>query len=85
MKLPVGPRPIQTVFYSHSEQVIRVNSSATAFNAVPNAIKHMQNNEYEAWSAEVFNNRTGKLHAVIIRHVSGDIEILFKAKPIAGE
>jgi hypothetical protein len=38
----------------------------------------LQINEYEATHAEVFDSANGELHAVVKRHLNGDIEILFK-------
>lgn len=70
-------RPIRTVFYQGKKEV-RVNRSTWANNAVPNAVRHMQTNEYAATHCEVFDSTNGELHAVIRRSMSGDIEILFK-------
>lgn len=77
-------RPIQTIFYQGSgkaEVVVRVNRARWANNAVAQAVKHMQINEYDATVCEVFDTRTGTLLAVIRRYVSQNkIEILYKRK-----
>lgn len=70
-------RPIRTVFY-RGKQEVRVNYSTWANNAVPNAVRHMQTNEYDATHCEVFDSVNGELHSVIKRRITGDIEILFK-------
>ncbi len=77
-------RPIQTIFYQGSERaqaVVQVNRARWANNAVAQAVKHMQINEYDATVCEVFDIRTGTLHAVIRRYVGQNkIEILYKRK-----
>lgn len=77
-------RPIQTIFYQgsgRSEVVVQINRSRWANNAVAQAVKHMQVNEYDATVCEVFDTRTGTLHAVIRRYVGQNkIEILYKRK-----
>lgn len=77
-------RPIQTIFYQgfgRSEVVVQINRSRWANNAVAQAVKHMQVNEYDATVCEVFDMRTGALHAVIRRYVGQNkIEILYKRK-----
>lgn len=71
-------RPIRTVFYQHKD-VVRVNHAKWANNAVPNAVGHMQLNQYDATHCEVFDSASGELHAVIRRKIGGEvIEILFK-------
>lgn len=57
-------RPVQAVFYK-SGKAVRINHSACHNNAVVNAIRHMQINQYNAGLCEVFNSETGKLYAVI--------------------
>lgn len=77
-------RPIQSIFYQGSgkaEVVVQINRSRWANNAVAQAVKHMQINEYDATVCEVFDIRTGTLHAVIRRYVGQNkIEILYKRK-----
>lgn len=69
--------PIQTVYY-RGNQIVKMTRSGSAFKAVPNCIRHMQINEYEATVAECFDLRDGVLHAVIRRSVEGNLHIIFK-------
>lgn len=46
-------RPVLSIFYKGHE-VVRTNHSAHPNNAVINAIKHMQSNQYNAGLVEVF-------------------------------
>jgi hypothetical protein len=73
----MSTRNIKTVYYFLHEAV-KVTHSVWANNAVPNAIGHMQVNQYEATHCEVYDVANGELHAVIKRNVLGDITILFK-------
>ena len=75
--MSTNERNIKTMFY-RGKKVVRTNSSVYAFNAVPNAVKHMQVNEYHASHVEVFDATVGTLHAVITRSVKGTITIVFK-------
>lgn len=69
---------IRTVFY-RGDQAVKTNHARLANNAVPNAIRHMQINQYDATHCEVYDQYTGELHAVIRAHIaSNKIEILFK-------
>lgn len=71
-------RPIQTVFYQKHDAV-KVTRSKWANTAVPNAIKHMQVNQYDATHCEVYDASSGELHAVIKSYIGTNrIEILFK-------
>lgn len=70
--------PIRTVFY-HKDAAVKTNHAMWANNAVPNAIRHMQINQYDATHCEVYDQTSGELHAVIKAHIgSNRIEILFK-------
>ena len=73
-------RHIATTYYEdkHGRKPIKITRSRYANNAVPNAIKHMQTNEYAAVLCEVHDLRTGELHAVITHSVAAEIRILFK-------
>ena len=73
----MATRTIQTTYY-HNKRVVKNTNSATAYNAVPNCIRHMQVNEYQATLAEVYDTENGVLHAVITRSVKGTITIVFK-------
>lgn len=76
--------PIRTAFY-RKDTVVKVNHAAWANNAVPNAVRHMQINQYDATHCEVYDTVTGELHAVIKAHIgSNRIEILFKRQVVEG-
>jgi hypothetical protein len=77
-------RAIRTDYYFKRE-IVKTTHAVYAFNAVPNCIGHLQTNQYGATTAEVFNEVTGKLHAVIRRSVQGEIHIVFKEKVKEGE
>ena len=66
-------RVIQSVYYKDLEatQIIKQNMSRYAATAVPNAIKHMQNNHYGAMLVEVHDLITGEVYAVIRSTVDG--------------
>lgn len=59
-------RKVVTVYFRDGEAV-KVNRSMYAESAVPNCLNHMQHNRYLSQYAEVFDERTGKVHATIIR------------------
>lgn len=46
-------------------------------NAVDRCVHHMQLGDYDSTVAEVYDNSTGELHAVITRNFKG-IRIVFK-------
>mgnify|MGYP003575880546 CR=1 FL=1 len=69
-------RTIKTVFY-YGKQVVKTNKASHANRAVLHCVNHMQLNTYEATHAEVYDEETGVLHAVIRRTIKG-IAILYK-------
>lgn len=72
-------RPVQAIFYRGSE-IVRTNNSSYPNNAVVNAIRHMQVNQYNADVCEVFNSETGKLYAVVKWTMVGThLAILYRA------
>jgi hypothetical protein len=71
-----GKYQIKTTFYQ-GKNLIRVNHAKFANAAVIRAVGHMQTNHYGATVAEVYDEQTGELHAVLTRSVSG-MKILFK-------
>ena len=78
-----GSRSIETSYYrgnSNKKDLVKTNRAVHANSAVLRAVDHMQFNHYEATTAEVFDNDSGVLHAVLRRRMSGDIEILYKRK-----
>lgn len=70
-------RSIQTTFYQ-GRTVVKVNTAVHANSAVLRCVDHMQLNHYSATAAEVFDNQSGVLHAVIHRSVTGRITIIYK-------
>lgn len=72
-----SPRTIQTVYY-HRGATVKINMAAHANSAVLRCVDHMQLNHYGANVCEVFDNKTGELHAVITRNIKGNIDIVFK-------
>lgn len=77
-------RPIKTVFYVGRDEV-HTNSSSNPNRAVAQCVAHMQVNHYAATAAEVYDHTTGELHAVVKRHVQGNINITYKRDPLAFE
>ena len=71
-------RPVLSVFYRGSK-VVKTNHAAYPNNAVVNAIKHMQINEYSATHVEVFCAESGKLYVVIKRSIKM-LVIAYKAE-----
>lgn len=71
-------RSIKTVYYL-GRSVVKINRAAHDNSAVLRCIDHMQLNDYAATSAEVFDENTGTLHAVIRRVMNTNtIVIAFK-------
>ena len=68
---------IKTVYY-RGKKVVKITRAAHANSAVPRCVSHMQLDHYEAFTAEVFDEASGVLHAVITRSVKGNIKIVFK-------
>ena len=68
---------IKTVYYQN-KRVVKITRAAHANSAVPRCVDHMQMNHYDAFTAEVFDELNGVLHAVITRSVKGNIKIVFK-------
>jgi hypothetical protein len=73
----ISERPIQTVYY-RGKQILRVNNAKWPNSAVLRCVDSMQLNKYGATTAEVFDNTTGELHAVVTHSVVGKIQIIFK-------
>lgn len=77
-------RPIKTVYRLAGEPV-HVNSSSNPNRAVAQCVAHMQVNHYGATVAEVYDDTSGALHAVVKRHVQGNINIAYKRDPLSFE
>lgn len=71
--------------YKQGHRQMKVTRAKYASTSVPNAVMHMQMNDYEATVCEVWDETTGQLHAVIKRNVKGGINILFRGTPVRGE
>ena len=71
-------RPVQAIFYK-GKAVVKINHSASPNNAVANAFRHMQINQYNAKHVEVFNAVTGELYAAIRWiNVGSKLDVLYK-------
>lgn len=70
-------RLITTTFYRRKE-VVKVNHALHPNRAVLRCVDNLQTNNYDATHAEVYDSGDGVLHAVVKRHMNGNIEILFK-------
>lgn len=76
-------RTIKTKYYvgKRYNEPVKVNSALDANHAVATCILHMQINHYGATSAEVYDDESGQLHAVVTRSVTGMIQITYKRDP----
>ncbi len=74
----MSARSIKSVFYNHKKEPLRVNSALHIEWAVPRAIWHMQIDHYSARVCEVFDELTGELWAVVVRHTDRRVVITFK-------
>lgn len=84
IKVPDIPRPIMSQYINRFKET-KVTRAKYASRAVPNAVMHMQMNDYDAFTCQVWDESTGELHAVIKRSVKGDIRILFYRTPVKGQ
>jgi hypothetical protein len=80
-------RTIRTKFYrgKRYHDPVQVNSSSDANWAVAKCVAHMQVNHYQASSAEVYDDNTGELHAIVTRSVNGQIRIEYRRDPVKFE
>ena len=77
------PRPIVSQYlYDHKEK--KITRAKYASRAVPNAVMHMQFNDYDALVCQVTDESTGELYAVIKRSVKGNINILYNQVSVRG-
>jgi hypothetical protein len=56
-----------------------------ANRAVAQCILHLQIARYDADSAEVYDDETGELHAVVTRSINGRIQIEYRRDPVKFE
>lgn len=83
VKKIIGQRTVRIDFYSnfHATILIKVNRAKYAINACLNAFHHLRTNHYsEAVLAEVYDETTGKLYAVIKKDHVGNLHALFEDK-----
>lgn len=80
-------RNIKTKYYvgKRYHDPVRVNHSSDANTAVATCVLHMQINHYGATSAEVYDDESGQLHAIVTRSISGQIQIAYKRDPLKYE
>lgn len=74
-------RNIVTKYYFRRE-VMKINRSVHPDRAVLNCIFHLQKNAYKASIAEVVNEETGKLYAVVTRNINGKITIRYQSNDL---
>lgn len=77
-------RPIRAVFYSdyQARNPIKLNRGKHPESMCLLAHKHLRFDHYGAVLVEVFNEDTGKLHAVLKVKLNGmGIEAVYEAKP----
>lgn len=74
-----GTRPIKSIYYNGKE-VVKRNSSSNPLRCVSRCIEHMRLNSYHSTHAEVFDETSGVLHAVVKSDVKGNIHILYERK-----
>lgn len=78
-------RSVVTVFYSdfQARRSVRQNRACYPFNAALNAHRHLRWQTYpEAVLAEVFDEITGVVYAVVKRDVRGNIHTLYEDKAL---
>ena len=81
VKVSVNPRPVQTIYYLRGV-IVKTNRARHSNSAVLRCVDHMQFNHYEATTAEVFDETTGVLHAVLRRPIAGDQVIIVFQRPV---
>ncbi len=76
-----GTRNIITRYYFRREER-KINRSIHVDKAILNCIDHLAKNHYQASIAEILDEGTGKLHAVITRNMRGKITIVYKSDAV---
>lgn len=79
--MTTSTRNIVTKYYFRRE-VKKINRSIHPDRAVLNCIYHLQRNDYQASIAEVVNEETGKLYAVVTRNINGKITIRYQSNDL---
>ena len=80
---PILLRAIRTDYYNGKE-LIKTNRATYPNSAVLRCVDHMQLNDYGATTAEVFDEDTGELHAVV-KFGQEQINILYKREVQRGD
>ena len=74
-------RHIVTTFY-YGREVRKINRGSCPAKAVLHCIGHLQSNKYAARIAQIVDEDTGKLYAVITRNIVGKITIHYQDEAI---
>jgi hypothetical protein len=80
-------RYVKTKFYigKRYHDPVQINSASDANTAVATCVLRMQINQYSATSAEVYDDNTGELHAIVTRSINGQIRIDYRRDPVKFE
>jgi hypothetical protein len=86
-KIDIHKRPIVTTYYEDfkANKMVKITRSLHANSACMNCFNHMQLDHYKALVAEVYDERTGSLHAVFRHKINGGIETIFKREVKEGD
>lgn len=72
---------MRTFYYdSTGKKVLKKTAARIPVNAGAAAFKALRRNTYKASIVEIIDQRTGKLHSVLRRLVTGEIRIVFEHK-----
>lgn len=73
-------RNIVTSYYLdlHGEYLMKSNRASYPETAFSRACDHLRKNSYSAMVAEIRNEETGKLYAVIVRNIRGIVKVHFQ-------
>lgn len=74
---PEVERNIRSDYYFNSN-LIKTNRGRWPLNAAKTVFGNLRSNKYEATHAEVYNEATGKLYAVLRRTMEGNVKPLFQ-------
>jgi hypothetical protein len=73
-------RFIETTYYFHKE-VVKITRAAHPENALPNAVRHLLQNDYGATVVEVTDLQYGELLAVATYKIGEKLQIIFEKNP----
>lgn len=77
-----SPRNIRTEYYNHKAETLKVNNASSPRSAILRAVDHLQTNTYGAKVADIFDNETAELYAVVVSDLHGKISIAFQKHEI---